>query len=562
MRKSWRELVDPGGRFSGASLRGDVFGGVTTAVISLPLALAFGVASGAGAQAGLYGAVFVGLLAALFGGTRTLISEPTGPMTVVMTAVITTLIAADPEDGLAMAFAVVVVAGLTQILFGLFRLGRYITLMPYSVISGFMSGIGVLLILMQLGPLTGQPAPGGGAVGVVTALPQLATGIAWPEAALAAATLLVLFAMPRRWRRICPPHLIALILGTVLALTVFGGSDLRRIGSIPMGLPDFRLPVFSEDQLRLILFEGLILGLLGCIDSLLTAMIADSLTRRQHDSNRELIGQGLGNLVSGLFGGLPGAGATMGTVVNIQVGARSPWAGVLRAALLLLVVVALAPYLEAIPMAVLAAIACKVGFDILDWSFLKRVHRVSRTATFIMYGVLALTVFVDLVVAVGVGVFIANVLTIDRLSKLQSAEVRTITASGEDVPLTTEERERFDQAGGRVLLLHLSGPMIFGVANAIARATEQFADAAQRQRAHALIIDLRSVPILATTIALALENLVLDAHRAGLAVYVAGATGETRDRLQRIGQTGNTHLIFHDTRLASLDAALEQINSS
>jgi SulP family sulfate permease len=353
-----------------------------------------------------------------------------------------------------------------------------------------------------------------------------------------------------------------LILGTVLALTVFGGSDLRRIGSIPMGLPDFRLPVFSEDQLRLILFEGLILGLLGCIDSLLTAMIADSLTRRQHDSNRELIGQGLGNLVSGLFGGLPGAGATMGTVVNIQVGARSPWAGVLRAALLLLVVVALAPYLEAIPMAVLAAIACKVGFDILDWSFLKRVHRVSRTATFIMYGVLALTVFVDLVVAVGVGVFIANVLTIDRLSKLQSAEVRTITASGEDVPLTTEERERFDQAGGRVLLLHLSGPMIFGVANAIARATEQFADAAQRQRAHALIIDLRSVPILATTIALALENLVLDAHRAGLAVYVAGATGETRDRLQRIGQTGNTHLIFHDTRLASLDAALEQINSS
>jgi SulP family sulfate permease len=562
MRKSWRELVDPGGRFSGASLRGDVFGGVTTAVISLPLALAFGVASGAGAQAGLYGAVFVGLLAALFGGTRTLISEPTGPMTVVMTAVITTLIAADPEDGLAMAFAVVVVAGLTQILFGLFRLGRYITLMPYSVISGFMSGIGVLLILMQLGPLTGQPVPGGGAVGVVTALPQLATGIAWPEAALAAATLLVLFAMPRRWRRICPPHLIALILGTVLALTVFGGSDLRRIGSIPMGLPDFRLPVFSEDQLRLILFEGLILGLLGCIDSLLTAMIADSLTRRQHDSNRELIGQGLGNLVSGLFGGLPGAGATMGTVVNIQVGARSPWAGVLRAALLLLVVVALAPYLEAIPMAVLAAIACKVGFDILDWSFLKRVHRVSRTATFIMYGVLALTVFVDLVVAVGVGVFIANVLTIDRLSKLQSAEVRTITASGEDVPLTDEERERFDQAGGRVLLLHLSGPMIFGVANAIARATEQFADAAQRQRAHALIIDLRSVPILATTIALALENLVLDAHRAGLAVYVAGATGETRDRLQRIGQTGNTHLIFHDTRLASLDAALEQINSS
>ncbi|MEM1446160.1 MAG: SulP family inorganic anion transporter [Planctomycetota bacterium] len=557
MQRRWLQALDSGGRFRAFSWKGDLFGGVTTAVISLPLALAFGVASGAGPQAGLYGAVIVGLFAALFGGTRTLISEPTGPMTVVMTAVIATLIAANPEQGLAMAFAVVVVAGVTQIVLGLFRLGRFIALMPYSVISGFMSGIGILLILMQLGPLTGQASPGGGALGVVLALPEVAAGVRWPEAGLALLTLVVLFGMPKAWRRYCPPHLLALVIGTGLSLALFASADLRRIGEIPMGLPAFQFPVFTQDQVTLILAEGIILGLLGCIDSLLTAMIGDSLTREHHDSNRELVGQGVGNVVSGLFGGLPGAGATMGTVVNIQVGARSPAAGILRALLLLLVILALAPWLESVPMAVLAAIAFKVGFDILDWSFLKRVHHVSRTATLIMYGVMALTVFVDLVVAVGLGVFIANILTIERLSKLQSAGVRTITASGEELPLNEQERDLFERGGGRIMLLYLSGPMIFGVANAIARQS----DAVRHHLGRVLIIDLQDVPILSTTIALALENVVLDASEAEVPVYIAGATGQTRDRLERIHSTSAIGLNFRDDRVAALEAALTHIDA-
>ncbi|MEM9881630.1 MAG: SulP family inorganic anion transporter, partial [Planctomycetota bacterium] len=247
--------------------------------------------------------------------------------------------------------------------------------------------------------------------------------------------------------------------------------------------------------------------------------------------------------------------ATMGTVVNIQVGARSPAAGLIRAGLLLLVVLVLAPLLESVPMAVLAAIALKVGVDILDWSFLKRVHHVSRTATLIMYGVMGLTVFVDLIVAVGLGVFIANILTIDRLSRLQSAGVRTITASGEELPLDDAERAAFTRGRGRVILLHLSGPMIFGVANAIARQAE----AVSEHRGDALVIDLKDVPILSTTIALALENVVLDARKAGLPVYVGGASGDTRARLGRIDDTGEGHLAFCDTRLAALEAALTHV---
>ncbi|MGF1451854.1 MAG: SulP family inorganic anion transporter [Opitutales bacterium] len=550
------QFVDPQGRFAKPSLRGDLFGGVTTAVISLPLALAFGVASGAGAQAGLAGAIIVGLSAAIFGGSRNLISEPTGPMTVVMTAVITNLVAANPEQGLAMAFSVVIVAGITQLLLGAFRLGRFITLMPYSVISGFMSGIGILLILLQLPPLIGAESERSGAIGVLLSLPQMVADARLPEVLMAGLGLLVLFLTPKRVRHYCPPHLLALGLGTLVAVVAFGPGELERIGHIPMGLPEFRWPVFSPAQMQLILLEGGVLGLLGAIDTLLTAMIADSLTRKSHDSDRELVGQGIANSLAGLFGGLPGAGATMGTVVNIQVGSTSPWAGIVRSLLLLLVALAIAPYLEAIPLAVLAAIAVKVGFDILDWSFLKRAHAVSRTAAMIMYGVMAMTVFVDLVVAVGVGVFIANILTIDRLTRLQASGIRTIDTSDSDLPMTPEERVLFNRGQGKLLLLHLSGPMIFGVAKAIAREHEEL------KRAGALVLDLEDVPMLSTTVALALENVVLDARAASVPVFLVAPEGETRARLERIKLEKRAGLHFCTSRLEALDRAVAHLEKS
>jgi SulP family sulfate permease len=533
------------------NLRGDIFGGVTAAVIALPMALAFGVASGAGAASGLYGAVIVGFFAALFGGTPTLISEPTGPMTVVFTAVIAQLIASDPDNGMAMAFTVVMLAGVFQIIFGALKLGRYVTLMPYPVISGFMSGIGVILIILQLGPFLGHPTPAGGVVGTLTNLPQLLQTLDPAEVALGVFALAVLFLMPKQLKRWVPPQLVVLVAGTLLALTVFANADLRLIGEIPTGLPVLSWPTFQAAQLQTMLINGLVLGMLGCIDALLTAMIADSVTRTQHDSNKELIGQGIGNLMSGLFGGMPGAGATMGTVVNIQAGGRTALSGLTRAGILLVVVLWAAPLTRVIPLAVLAGIAVKVGFDILDWSFLKRAHHVSWKGTAIMYGVMFLTVFVDLIVAVGVGVFIANILTIDRLSKLQSDQVRTITDFDGDLAMNEEENALLDRAKGRILVFHLDGPMIFGVARAISQEHTAMADH------DVLIVDLQDVPHLGVTAALALENAIQDACEAQRQVFLVGARGKTLRRLEKLGVlrfVPSEHLLA--TRKEALKASL------
>ncbi|NWF59433.1 MAG: SulP family inorganic anion transporter [Fischerella sp.] len=511
------------------NLRGDLFGGLTTAIVSLPLALAFGVASGAGPVAGLYGAVCVGFFAALFGGTPTLISEPTGPMTVVMTGIVATMTANNPENGLAMAFTVVMLAGIFQILFGIFKLGKYITLMPYSVISGFMSGIGIILIILQIAPFVGQPNPKGGVLGMVQNLPQLLSNINPIETLLGVLTLAIIFLMPSKLKRYAPPQLVALIVGTIVSLVFFGNADIRRINDIPMGLPQLQVPQFNPSQITFMLIDGAMLGMLGCIDTLLTAVIADSLTRTEHKSDKELIGQGIGNLFSGLCGGLPGAGATMGTVVNIQTGARTALSGITRAIILLVVVLWAANLTETIPMAVLAGIALKVGIDILDWSFLKRAHKVSLKGTIIMYGVMFLTVFVDLIVAVGVGVFIANILTIERLSSLQSEEVKTITDADDAIVLNAQEKQLLDQANGRVLLFYLSGPMVFGVSKAIAREHNAIKDC------DVIIMDLSDVPLLGVTASLAIENAIKEAVEKGRHVFIVGATGKIKRRLEKLG---------------------------
>ena len=518
------------------NLKGDWWGGLTAAIIALPMALTFGVASGAGPEAGLWGAVLVGLFAALFGGTPTLISEPTGPMTVVMTAVIANLTASNPENGMAMAFTVVMMAGVFQILLGLLRLGRYITQMHYTVISGFMSGIGFILIVLQLGPALGQKGPPGGVLGTLQNLPQLLAGVKPLELLLAAVTVAILWLWPQRIKKYIPPQVVALVFGTILSLTLvpaLGSSSgmeegIRRVGEISAGLPSLQIPVFGADKLGLMLADAAVLGALGCIDALLTSVVADSLTRTEHNSNKELVGQGLGNLVSGLFGGIAGAGATMGTVANIQTGARSALSGIIRAVILMVAILAVPGLVAPIPMAVLAGIALKVGFDIVDWGFLKRAHRISLKGALILYVVIGLTVLWDLIVAVGVGVFVANMLTIDRLSQRQSDAVKSISTADDDLNLPQEEKALLDAGEGRVLLFQLTGDMIFGVAKTIAREHNAIG------QCKAIVFDLGAVSHLGVTTALAVENAVEEAVKAQRHVYVVGAVGTTRRRLEAL----------------------------
>lgn len=539
------------------NVRGDIFGGMTAAIIALPMALAFGVASGAGPAAGLYGAVLVGFFAALFGGTPTLISEPTGPMTVVMTAVIANLTAANPENGMAMAFTVVMMAGIVQIVFGFLRLGKYVTLMPYTVISGFMSGIGVILVVLQIGPFLGQAPPRGGVIGTIENIPSLLTNISPSETILGFITVAILVLMPSKLKRLVPPQLLALVAVTIFSLIAFPDIDIRRIGEIPTGLPSLQMPTFSAGQIQTMFIDSLVLGMLGCIDALLTSVISDSLTRYQHDSDKELIGQGLGNLFSGLFGGIAGAGATMGTVVNIQAGGRTALSGLTRSIILLVVVLWAAPLTQSIPMAVLAGIALKVGIDIIDWGFLKRAHKVSVKAALIMYGVIGLTVFVDLIMAVGLGLFVANILTIERLTDLRSKDVKAITDADDNIVLSPDEKALLKQANGRILLFHLSGPMIFGVSKAIAR------EHAVIGSYDVLILDLSDVPLLGVTSSLALENAIKEAIDLGRHVFIVGASGQCKQRLQKLGVfeiIAPEHLVMD--RMQALQTAVAMVRSS
>lgn len=540
-------------RFKDFHFVGDLFGGLTTAIVSLPLALAFGVASGAGAETGLWGAILVGFFASVFGGSTSLISEPTGPMTVVMTAVLTTMMAAHPEQGLAMAFTVVMLAGLFQITLGKLKLGKYITLMPYSVISGFMSGIGIILIILQIAPFLGQTSPPGGVPGTLSALPNLVMNMDFGELFLGLMTLAVLYYMPKKWQRYVPPQLLALVSITIVSIIIFDQDSIRRIGEIPSGLPSLHWPTFTFDMMGNMVINALVLGTLGCIDTLLTAVIADSLTRKEHDSNKELVGQGIANLISGFLGGLPGAGATMGTVVNVQSGARSPISGMVRAFILFLVVMWAADLTASIPMAVLAGIALYVGINILDWSFLQRAHKVAWSPTIIMYGVMLLTVFVDLMVAVGIGVFIANILTIEKLSRLQSGNIKAISDADDDTPLTPEETELLDKADGKILFFYLSGPMIFGVSKTIAKHHNTV------KEYQAMVLDLSAVPMMDLTVGLALENAIKDAVESGCKVYIFCPNGQAIDRLEKLKIPA---LLPEDAFVDSRKEALEKANQS
>ena len=529
------------------NLRGDLFGGVTAGIIALPLALAFGEASGAGPIAGIYGAIIVGFFASLFGGTGSQISGPTGPMVVVFAGVYATL-NGSPE----LVFAVVVLAGLIQIAFGVLRFGQYIRLVPYPVVSGFMSGIGCIIIALQFSRLFGHEPEGGGTIPALAAIPGSVLDPNFVALGLGMLTLLIVFKWPKAWGKFVPAPLAALVIATV-ASTMIAGAPI--LGEIPTGLPSFIMPSFSQDSLLIVVEAAFILALLGAIDSLLTSLVADNMTRTRHDSNKELIGQGIGNTVAGLFGGVPGAGATMRTAVNIRTGGLTKVSGMTHSLLLLAVVLVLSPLASQIPHAVLAGILVKTGYDIIDFSYMRRAHKGPRWDLALMVLVVLLTVFVDLITAVIAGVVMAALAFVKQYADAQLEALGDVTNDGLSVDLNEEEEALLARAGNRITLFDFGGPLSFGAAADVGHQVRE-----KSKGKSAMILDFSRVPHVDVSAARAMETIGSDAHAANKEVYVSGMNDEVRAMLKGLN---NEYCLSHgdhfETRLDAIRDAVEFI---
>ena len=534
--------------FDFSHLRGDVFGGLTAGVVALPLALAFGEASGAGPIAGVYGAILVGFFAALFGGTPSQISGPTGPMIVVFAGVFASL-----SGDVTMVFATVILAGVFQILFGVLGFGQYIRLVPYPVVSGFMSGIGCIIIALQLARLFGHEPEGGGTIPALLEVPTAMADPNYSALGVGLLTLGIVFAWPARWGKYLPSPLVALIVGTSVGL---GLDSVPILGNIPTGLPSFIMPSVSGDTFLIMMEAALILAILGAIDSLLTSLVADNMTRTRHDSNRELIGQGVGNMAAGFFGGIPGAGATMRTVVNIRTGGVTRLSGVLHAVFLLAVVLVLAPLASQIPHAVLAGILVKVGYDIVDFSYLKRAHKGPRFDLILMVMVLSLTVFVDLITAVAAGVVVAAIAYVKQVSDAQLALVAGETDSHSQGP-SDREVALLNECGDHLTYFDFGGPLSFGAA---ADLGHHVRERLSPQHHVALALDFSRVPFMDVSALRAIETIAQDAAHAGKHLFVCGINEAVAQSLDGMGVSdylpADTRF---DTRFEALSAAKDWI---
>ena len=527
-----------------ANVRGDITGGITAGVVALPLALALGVASGVGPMAGMYGAIAVGFFAALFGGTPSQISGPTGPMVVVLAGLFASL-SGDVE----LIFTAVLLAGLFQILFGFLGIGNYIRLVPYPVISGFMSGIGAIIIILQIGRLLGHEPPGG-TLGALGYIPTALADINFATLALGIGTLVIAYKWPASLGKYVPGALAALIIGTIVSLFI---TNVPILGDIPTGLPSLHMPTFESSTLLLVLEAAFILAILGAIDSLLTSLVADNMTRTRHDSSKELIGQGIGNTVAGLIGGIAGAGATMRTVVNIRSGGKERLSGMVHALVLLAVVLGLSPLASAIPHAVLAGILVKVGLDIVDWSYLKRAHSGPRWDFALMLLVLGLTVFVDLITAVGVGVVLAALAYVRQIAQLQIEELKKIPDTLND----PKENALLEKAKGKVSIFSFGGPLSFGAAADLGHHVREWVKPGSR----VLILDFSRVPTMDVSASMAVETVTSDAKSSGRQLMVCGASDKIKEVLGNVNAS-SAEILTYPTLLEALESAVSIIEDS
>ena len=552
-------------------IKGDAFGGITAGIVALPLALAFGVSSGLGPSAGLYGAIFLGFLAAVFGGTPTQISGPTAPMTAVSMIMIAGVLQSHDgniDKALPIILSVFVMAGLFQVVIGAAGLGKYIKYIPYPVVSGFMSAIGLIIIITNILPILGyytendmeriqkfkpqaeeliienilkDEAEEGllvledfretikraemisddeimnealilakketsGVVGAIRSLPRALRSINYMELILALSTILIIYGFKRITTKI-PSTLVALL--AVSGVAIFAKLDYRPIEEIPSGFPMINFDIFNQFSVASMspyIFTAITLAFLGAIDSLLTSVVADNMTKTNHNPNKELIGQGIGNSIAGLFGGLPGAGATIRTVVNINAGGKTKISGMIAGLFLLTILLAIGPVASKIPAAVLAGILFTVGVGVMDYKGLRAIPSMPSAEVIIMIVVLLLSTFWNLVYAVGVGLIIASLVFMKKMGDAteEKSDVKTLKAETS----WTDESNFPEDWKEKVFIKHIKGPIFFGSTSFIQVLAKQIPATASH-----VIIRMDRVPYIDQSGLYVLEDVLLELEK-------------------------------------------------
>ncbi|HMC00114.1 MAG TPA: SulP family inorganic anion transporter [Flavobacteriaceae bacterium] len=584
-----------------SNIKGDAFGGITAGIVALPLALAFGVSSGLGPTAGLYGAIFISFFASLFGGTNTQISGPTAPMTAVSMVIIAGIIATNDGDvskALPVILTVFLLAGLMQIGLGALGLGKYIRYIPYPVVSGFMTAIGVIILVTQILPSLGyypkediefvnefkpqaeevilenilkEEAGEGilvlenfketidraelitqedilkesqtlaakeasGAFGALKIIPRALQNINWLELILALGTILIIYGFKRITKSI-PSTLVALVIMSGIAVGF--GLNYRPIEEIPSGLPIPNLEIFTGFNFSSItpyIFTALTLSLLGAIDSLLTSVVADNMTKTKHKPNKELVGQGIGNSIAAVFGGIPGAGATIRTVVNITSGGRTKLSGMIAGIMLLIILLGLGPIASKIPAAVLAGILITVGIGVMDYKGLKAIPSLPKDMSFgpikfssevtVMIVVLLLSTFWNLVYAVGIGLVIASLMFMKKIGDVsdERSDVKPIKEEAWDDEIGFPEKLK-----EKVFIKHIKGPLFFGNTSNFQQLTAQIPDTASH-----VIMRLDRMPYMDQSGLYAMEDMLQDLKKQNIEVLFVDILNQPRYMMERI----------------------------
>ncbi|MFK7933209.1 MAG: SulP family inorganic anion transporter [Saprospiraceae bacterium] len=582
-------------KFDFSNFKGDLFGGLTAGIVALPLALAFGLQSGMGAAAGLYGAIFISFFAAWLGGTNTQISGPTAPMTAVSMVIVAGIVATnegDLEKAIPAILIVFLLAGLIQIALGFLRIGGYIRYMPYPVVSGFMTGIGVIILITQILPLIGyyakedasyvekfRPqaeevilerilrdeaaedilvledfketikrastitpaeiqkesivlarASASGVNGSLKTLPRALQNINYIDLILGLLTIFIIYGFKRITTAI-PSTLVALVaitIGAVLFLPAY-----RTIGEIPAGFPSLRLDIFANFQIGQIIpyiASAISLAALGAIDSLLTSVVADNMTKTKHDPNQELFGQGIGNSIAALFGGIPGAGATIRTVVNINSGGMTRLSGMFAGVILLVVLLVLGPIASMIPAAVLAGILITVGIGVMDYKGLRHIRSVPLSDALVMVTVLFLTVFVDLLIAVAVGMILSAILFMKKISDVieHRTEVAPLQTYSQETPWN-DESVVMQRAADKIYIKHLDGPLFFGTSSQLQNLLKQIPRSVE-----VVIFRMDRVPYMDQSGMYAIDEVIDDLQKRGTTVLLTGLNEQPRDQFERV----------------------------